>query len=60
MFKGIIVKGKILDEVSRSEKNIRVSKDVFEQIERKIVMMLNEGIKRAKDNNRSTLMGRDI
>ena len=42
------------------ENQIRLGQDLFQTLEEKLKELIKQGIKRAKENKRKTLLGRDI
>jgi len=58
----IVIKSKIREVVNETaSKEIQnVSEDVAEALDRRVREMIKEGVKRAENNHRKTLYGRDI
>lgn len=54
----IVVKDRVRREAN--EKGFEVTNDVFKELDYRVRELLRDGIKRAEENNRKTLMGRDI
>jgi histone H3/H4 len=60
---GLIVKSnirKVVKELDKENVISNVSDEVGIVLERKVEELLREGIKRAKENKRKTLQGRDL
>jgi histone H3/H4 len=60
---GIIVKSnirKIVKEIDKDNSISSVADEVGTALERKVEEILRDGIKRAKENKRKTLQGRDL
>lgn len=60
---GIIVKSnirKVVKELDKDNSISSVADEVGIALERKVEELLREGIKRAKENKRKTLQGRDL
>jgi len=60
---GIIVKSnirKIVKELDKDNEISSVADEVGTALERKVEDILRDGIKRAKENKRKTLQGRDL
>lgn len=47
-------------QVRKYAGDTNVSKDSYEELERKVKELIDEGIQRADGNERSTLMARDL
>jgi histone H3/H4 len=58
----IIIKSKIREVVeSTGTKEVNnISEDVADALDKKVRELIKEGVKRAEDNHRKTLYGRDI
>lgn len=51
---------KVIDDIDKEKTISSVSGDVSKELERVVEDVLRDGIKRAKANNRRTLLGRDL
>ena len=51
---------KVIEELDKDKTVTSVSGDVSRELERLVEDLLRDGIKRAKANNRRTLLGRDL
>ncbi len=51
---------KVIEELDKEKSVTSVSGDVSRELERLVEDLLRDGIKRAKANNRRTLLGRDL
>ena len=51
---------KIIEELDKEKSVSSVAGDVSKELERIVEDVLRDGIKRAKANNRRTLLGRDL
>lgn len=56
----IVVKAKIKELAKLGEKQINVSTDFYEVINKKVEALIIDSCKRAKANGRNTVMGRDV
>ena len=57
---GIIVKAKIKEFAVVEGKTMNVSSDFSEKLDGKVVELVKEACLRAKGNNRSTVMAKDL
>ena len=55
----IIVKAKIKD-IAQKEGDFNVAGDFSEKLDHKVKEIIKDACRRAKENNRKTVMGRDI
>ena len=51
---------KVIEELDKEKSVSSVARDVSKELERIVEDVLRDGIKRAKANNRRTLLGRDL
>ena len=49
-----------IKEIDKENHISSVASDVATELQKKIEILIEEGIKRAKSNNRRTLLGRDL
>jgi len=60
MPKYIVVRSNIKDHAKVNDRPLNVSTDFFEKLNQKVVALIKEACTRAKENNRNTVMGKDI
>lgn len=60
MPKYLIVKSNIKDYAKVNERPLNVSTDFYEKLNQKAISLIKEACIRAKENNRNTVMGKDI
>ena len=60
MAKYLIVRSNIKEHAKFNEKELNVSTDFYEKLDEKVVSLIKEACKRAKENNRNTVMGKDL
>jgi len=56
----IVVKSQVKDLAVIEEKHFNVSEDFYKRLEEKVKQLIQEACQRAKENSRSTVMGRDV
>ena len=57
---GVIVKFQVKESAQIDGKKISVSEDFYTELEKKVKTLIDDACKRAKSNNRNTVMGRDV
>lgn len=60
MPKHLIVRSNIKDYAKINDRALNISTDFYEKLNEKVISIIKEACKRAKENNRNTVMGRDI
>jgi histone H3/H4 len=60
MTKSLIVRFQVKDAAQIAEKKINVTEDFYTELERKVKSIIEESVRRAQANNRTTVMGRDV
>lgn len=60
MPKYLIVRSNIKNHAKINDRPLNVSTDFYEKLNEKVITIIKEACKRAKENNRNTVMGRDI
>ena len=60
MAKYLIVRSNIKEHAKFNEKELNVSTDFYEKLDVKVINLIREACKRAKENNRNTVMGKDL
>ncbi len=60
MPKYIVVRSNIKEHARVNERALNVSTDFFEKLNKKVVELIKEACTRAKENNRNTVMGKDL
>ncbi|MBW2975263.1 hypothetical protein KY366_06095 [Candidatus Woesearchaeota archaeon] len=60
MPKSIIVRSNIKSYAKVNERPLNTSADFYEKLNEKVISIIKEACKRAKENNRNTVMGKDI
>ncbi|MBU0628737.1 MAG: DUF1931 domain-containing protein [Nanoarchaeota archaeon] len=60
MGKSVIVRSNIKEYAKVNEKSLNVSTDFYERLNEKVIALIKEACKRAKENSRNTVMGKDI
>lgn len=60
MPKHIIKISNIKDYAKINDRPLNCSADFYEKLNEKIISLIKEACKRAKENNRNTVMGKDI
>jgi len=56
----MLIKEKIKENAKFNEKRLNVSKDFIERLEAEVKTIVEKACRRAKENNRNTVMGRDL
>ena len=56
----MLIKSEVKKNAKFGEKRLNVSKDFFENFEIEVKIILLKACKRAKQNGRNTVMGRDL
>ena len=56
----LVVRSQVKNYTKIDEKTLSVSEDFYEALNKKVEKLIEEASKRAKLNNRNTVMGRDI
>ncbi|MAE42581.1 DUF1931 domain-containing protein [Candidatus Woesearchaeota archaeon] len=56
----LVVRSQIKNHAKIDEKALNISNDFYEALNKKVEELIKESCKRAKANNRNTLMGRDV
>ena len=60
MTKNLIVRFQVKESAQLEGKKLNVAEDFYTELEKKVKATIEEACKRAKLNNRNTLMGRDV
>lgn len=60
MPKYLVVRSNIKDYAKVNERALNISTDFYEKLNEKVVLLIKEACRRAKENNRNTVMGKDI
>lgn len=60
MAKSIIVKSNVKNYAKINERALNVSTDFYEKLNETVIELIKKSCKRAKENNRNTVMGKDI
>ena len=56
----LVVRSQIKNYTKVEGKPLNISNDFYEVLNKKVEKLIEEACKRAKSNNRNTLMGRDV
>jgi len=56
----LVVRSQIKNYAKIDEKALNVAEDFYEELNKKVISLIEEASRRAKSNNRTTLMGRDV
>lgn len=56
----LVVKAKIKDLAKIDEKNLNISSDFYDEINKKVEGLIIDSCRRAKANGRNTVMGKDV
>ena len=56
----LVVRSQVKNYTKIDEKTLSVSEDFYDALNKKVEKLIEEASKRAKLNNRNTVMGRDI
>jgi histone H3/H4 len=60
MPKYLVVRSNIKEHAKVNERTLNISTDFYEKLNEKVISMIKEACRRAKENNRNTVMGKDI
>ena len=60
MPKYLVVRRNIKDYAKINDRALNISTDFYEKLNEKVVLLIKEACKRAKENSRNTVMGKDI
>ncbi|MDP7263017.1 MAG: DUF1931 domain-containing protein [Candidatus Woesearchaeota archaeon] len=60
MSSGLVVRSQIKNYAKVDEKALNVTEDFYSALNKKVEDLIVESCKRAKMNNRNTVMGRDV
>jgi len=60
MAKSLIVRFQVKESAQIDEKKLNVAEDFYAELEKEVESIIKRACKRAKQNNRTTLMGRDV
>lgn len=60
MPKYLVVRSNIKEYAKINDRPLNVSTDFYEKINQKVIALIQEACRRAKENNRNTVMGKDI
>ncbi len=60
MGSGLVVRSQIKNYAKVDEKSLNVTEDFYSALNKKVENLIIEACKRAKLNNRNTVMGRDV
>ncbi len=60
MPKYLVVRSNIKDYAKVNDRALNVSTDFYEKLNETIIELIKKACKRAKENNRNTVMGKDI
>jgi|TARA_B100001964_G_scaffold29367_1_gene29963 histone H3/H4 len=55
----LVVRSQVKNYAKVDDKTLNIAEDFYEELNKKVVRLIEEASKRAKANNRTTLMGRD-
>jgi len=56
----LVVRSQVKNYAKIDDKALNVAQDFYEALNKKVIVLIEEASKRAKSNNRTTLMGRDV
>ncbi len=56
----LVVRSQLKNYAKIEDKPLNISTDFFEELNKKVEQMIKDACKRAKLNNRNTVMGRDL
>ena len=56
----LVVRSQVKNYAKVDDKPLNIAEDFYEELNKKVVKLIEEASKRAKSNNRTTLMGRDV
>lgn len=60
MPKYLVVRSNIKDHAKVNERPLNVSTDFYERLNEKVSLIIKEACRRAKENGRNTVMGKDL
>jgi len=60
MPKYLVVRSNIKDYAKVNERTLNISTDFYQKLNEKVIVIIKEACKRAKENNRNTVMGKDL
>ncbi len=60
MPKYLVVRSNIKDYAKVNDRPLNVSADFYAKLNEKVITIIKEACKRAKENNRNTVMGKDL
>jgi histone H3/H4 len=60
MPKSIIVRSNVKDYAKINDRALNVSTDFYEKLNETVIELIKKSCKRAKENSRNTVMGKDI
>ena len=60
MPKSIIVRSNVKDYAKINDRALNVSTDFYEKLNETVIDIIKKSCKRAKENNRNTVMGKDV
>jgi histone H3/H4 len=60
MAKSIIVRSNVKDYAKINDRALNVSTDFYEKLNETVIELIKKSCKRAKENSRNTVMGKDI
>tara|TARA_B100000315_G_C14164218_1_gene401480 strand:- start:220 stop:402 length:183 start_codon:yes stop_codon:yes gene_type:complete len=55
----LIVRSQVKNYAKVDDKTLNVTEDFYEELNKKVIALIEDASRRAKLNNRTTLMGRD-
>lgn len=56
----LVIKSKIKEALPKEDKNLRISNDLAEALDKKIEEILKKAAERSKSNHRTTILPQDI
>lgn len=60
MPKSLIVRSNMKSYARVNERPLNISTDFYEKLNEKVISLVKDACRRAKENNRNTVMGKDI
>lgn len=60
MPKHLVVRSNLKDYAKVNERPLNISTDFYEKLNEKLITIIKEACTRAKENNRNTVMGKDL
>jgi len=60
MGKSVIIRSNIKGYAKINEKPLNVSTDFYERLNARVISIIQEACRRAKENSRNTVMGKDL